>query len=152
MPHNYTKVRVIYADTDAMGIVYHTNYIKWFEIGRNEILRQLGLLYSDIEKQGFNLPLTEVNCHYYFPARYDDVLIVETFFDYITRIVVKFNYHIWDEQEKRLHAEGYTIHACTNLEGKVRRMPQIILDLKAQHNVKGDEHGSEIIKKRTGRT
>lgn len=138
MPHNLTKVRVIYADTDAMGIVYHTNYIRWFEVGRNEILRQLGLLYTDIEKHGFNLPLTEVNCHYLLPAKYDQLLIVETTFDYITRVVVKFNYHIWDEHKKRLHAEGYTIHACTNSDGKVRRIPQILLDLRAKHNIKGE--------------
>ena len=56
---NFTKVRVIYADTDAMGIVYHTNYIKWFELGRNELMRQLGVAYTELEKLGLNLPLTK---------------------------------------------------------------------------------------------
>jgi acyl-CoA thioester hydrolase len=136
--HNLTKIRVIYADTDAMGIVYHTNYIKWFEVGRNEIMRQSGLLYSEVEKHGYNLPLTEVNCHYLYPAKYDQLLVVETTIDYISRVVVKFNYKIWDEQRKKLLTEGYTIHACTNAEGKVRRIPQLLLDLKSKYNIKGE--------------
>jgi acyl-CoA thioester hydrolase len=136
--HNLTKIRVIYADTDAMGIVYHTNYIKWFEVGRNEIMRQLGLLYSEIEKHGHNLPLTEVNCHYLQAAKYDQVLVIETRIDLITRVIVKFTYKIWDEDRKKLLTEGYTIHACTNSEGKVRRMPQMILDLRNKYNIKGE--------------
>lgn len=138
MIHNLTNIRVIFADTDAMGIVYHTNYIKWFEIGRNEIFRQLGLLYSEIEKHGYNLPVTEANCHYLFPARYDQLLIVETTIAYISRTVIKFNYNIWDEHKKHKHTSGYTIHACTNNEGKVRRIPPLLLDLKAKYNIKGE--------------
>ena len=57
MLSNFTKVRVIYADTDAMGVVYHTNYIKWFELGRNEFMRQLGVPYTELGKLGLNLPL-----------------------------------------------------------------------------------------------
>jgi acyl-CoA thioester hydrolase len=135
---NLSKVRVIYADTDAMGIVYHTNYIKWFEIGRTEMFRQLGLLYSDVEKHGFNLPATEVYCNYLLPAKYDQLLIVETIIEYMTRVVIKFSYNIWDEHKKHLLTKGYTIHACTNKEGKVRRIPQILLDLKAKYNIKGE--------------
>lgn len=138
MLNNLTKIRVIYADTDAMGIVYHTNYIKWFEIGRNEFLRQAGLQYSEIESRGFYLPLTTVHCQYLIPAKYDQVLIIETIIDYIKRATAKFNYHIWDDQMKKILVEGYSIHACTNAEGKVRRMPQVILDLKNKHNIKGE--------------
>ncbi len=129
---------MIFADTDAMGIVYHTNYIKWFEVGRNEIMRQLGLPYTVVEKHGLNLPVIEVNCQYLLPAKYDDLLTIETRADFITRVMAKFIYKIWDEERKKLHAEGYTIHACTNAEGKVRRMPQIILDLKTKYNIKGE--------------
>lgn len=138
MVHNLTPVRVIFADTDAMGIVYHTNYIKWFEIGRSEIFRQLGLFYSEIEKHGFNFPVTEVYCNYLLPAKYDQLLFVETRIDYISRVVIKFFYNIWDEQKKHVLTSGYTIHACTNAEGKVRRIPQILLDLKAKYNIKGE--------------
>ncbi len=138
MVHNLTKIRVIYADTDAMGIVYHTNYIKWFEVGRNELMRQLGILYAEIEKQGYNLPLTRVNCHYLLPARYDQILVIETQIDYIKRASIKFNNNIWDEHRKNLLVEGYTVHACTNAEGKIRRIPQIILDPLSKYNIKGE--------------
>jgi acyl-CoA thioester hydrolase len=136
--HNLTKIRVIYADTDAMGIVYHTNYIKWFEIGRNEIMRQLGLLYTEVEKLGHNLPVLEVSCHYLLPAKYDQVLVIETRIEFISRVIVKFAYKIWDEERKKLLTEGYTTHACTNAEGKARRIPQILLDLKNKYNIKGE--------------
>ena len=72
-----SKIRVIYADTDAMGIVYHMNYIKWFEIGRNEYLRQIGYPYSRLEKEGIWLPVLGVTCEYKRPAKYDDVLLIK---------------------------------------------------------------------------
>jgi acyl-CoA thioester hydrolase len=132
---NFTKVRVIYADTDAMGIVYHTNYIKWFEVGRNELMRQLGVTYNELEKLGLNLPLTKVSCHYLLPAKYDHLLTIETKFDYIKRASIRFNSYIWDEEGKKLLVEGYTIHACTNMEGKIRRLPQLLLDLINKFNI-----------------
>lgn len=135
MPSNYTKVRVIYADTDAMGIVYHTNYIRWFELGRNELLRQLGVTYGELEKLGLNLPLTKVFCHYLLPAKYDQLVIVETRFDYIKRASIKFNSKIWDENKEKVLVEGYTIHACTNHEGKIRRIPRVILELTEKYKI-----------------
>ncbi|MBP7341434.1 MAG: thioesterase family protein [Smithellaceae bacterium] len=142
MLSNFTQVRIIYADTDAMGIVYHTNYIRWFELGRNELMRQLGVSYTELEKLGLNLPLTKVSCHYLAPAKYDQLVTVETAFDYIKRASIKFNSKIWDENRQKLHAEGYTIHACTNREGKIRRMPQVIVDLANKYDIKkGEEYG-----------
>ena len=135
MVSNFTKVRVIYADTDAMGIVYHTNYIKWFEVGRNELMRQLGVTYNELEKLGLNLPLTKVSCHYLLPAKYDQLLTIETKFDYIKRASIRFNSYIWDEEGKKLLVEGYTIHACTNMEGKIHRLPQLLLDLINKFNI-----------------
>jgi acyl-CoA thioester hydrolase len=125
---NLTKVRVIYADTDAMGIVYHTNYIKWFEIGRTELLRAVGLVYAQIESTGYNLPLTEAYCHYLLPARYDQILIVETELEYVKRASMKFNYIIWDDNMEKTFVEGYTVHACTNNQGKIVRIPTVITD------------------------
>jgi len=136
---NFTKVRVIYADTDAMGIVYHTNYIRWFEMGRNELMRQLGVAYAELEKLGLNLPLTRVSCHYLAPAKYDHLVIVETKFDYIKRASIKFNSRIWDEKHETLLVEGYTIHACTNNEGKIRRIPKLLLDLIDKYNINKGE-------------
>ena len=137
--YNLTKVRVLFADTDAMGVVYHTNYIKWFESGRNEFMRQLGIPYTEVAKLGLNLPLTEVNCNYHKFATYDQVLTIETKFDYIKRASIRFNSKIWDENRENLIAEGYTIHACTNNEGKIRRIPQLLLELINKYNISKGE-------------
>jgi acyl-CoA thioester hydrolase len=125
---NQVKIRVIYADTDAMGIVYHTNYIKWFEIGRTELLRGMGIVYAEMESQGYNLPLTEAYCHYLLPARYDQIIIVETEMEYLKRASMKFNYTISDEDKEKILVEGYTVHACTNNLGKIVRIPSFIVE------------------------
>jgi len=118
-----------------MGIVYHTNYIKWFEVGRNELMRKLGVAYAEMEKFGIYLPLTRAGCHYLLPAKYDDLLIIETGIDYIKRASLKFNSRIWDEKKQNLLVEGYTVHACVNREGKVLRIPpQILASLSKYKN------------------
>ena len=128
MRRNHVNIRVIYADTDAMGIVYHTNYIRWFEIGRTELLRSVGIVYAEMEAVGYNLPLTEAYCNYLFPAKYDQVIVVETELEYLKRASMKFLYTIWDEERGKALVEGYTIHACTNKMGKIVRIPSFILD------------------------
>jgi len=128
LKRNQVNIRVIYADTDAMGIVYHTNYIKWFEIGRTEMLRGMGIVYAKMEAQGYNLPLTEVYCNYLFPAQYDQIIVVETELEYLKRASMKFLYTIWDEDREKALVEGYTIHACTNKMGKIVRIPSFILE------------------------
>jgi acyl-CoA thioester hydrolase len=125
---NHVNIRVIYADTDAMGIVYHTNYIRWFEIGRTELLRSVGIVYAEMEAGGYNLPLTEAYCNYLFPAKYDQLIVVETELEYLKRASMKFLYTIWDEEREKALVEGYTIHACTNKMGKIVRIPSFILD------------------------
>jgi len=136
--NNFTKIRVIYADTDAMGVVYHTNYIKWFELGRNEFMRQLGVPYTELGKLGLNLPLIKVSCDYLKFAMYDQLLTIETKFDYIKRASIRFNSRIWDENKENVLVEGYTIHACTNNEGKIRRIPKLLLKLINKYNIKGE--------------
>ncbi|MGD1152557.1 MAG: thioesterase family protein [Syntrophales bacterium] len=128
MKRNRVNIRVIYADTDAMGIVYHTNYIKWFEIGRTELLRSVGIVYAEMEAQGYNLPLTEAYCNYLFPAKYDQIIVVETELEYLKRASMKFIYTICDEYREKALVEGYTIHACTNNLGKIVRIPSFILE------------------------
>ena len=122
------RIRAIYADTDAMGIVYHTKYIRWFEIGRIELLRKMGITYSEVEKDGFYLPVTRVYCHYHLPAHYDEIVLVETRIAYLKRASIKFTYLIWDESRENLLTEGYTIHACTDRDGKIIRVPSVITD------------------------
>jgi len=121
-----------------MGVVYHTNYIKWFEIGRSELMRQLGIPYTELGKVGLNLPLIKVSCEYLKFATYDQLLTVETEFDYIKKATVRYNSRIWNENKENLIAEGYTIHACTNNEGKIRRIPKLLLELINKYNIKGE--------------
>jgi acyl-CoA thioester hydrolase len=125
---NIVKIRVTYADTDAMSIVYHTNYIKWFEIGRTELLREKGVVYAEMETRGYNLPVIELWCHYLLPARYDQIVLVETEIVHMRRASIKFNYAIWDESKKDVLVEGSTTHACTNKLGKIVRLPEFIME------------------------
>ena len=122
------RVRVIYADTDAMGIVYHANYIKWFEVGRAELMREIGIIYSELELSGYMLPVTKIGCHYLSPAKYDDVLVIETAITNLRRASVRFDYIIRDEKKERVLAEGFTLHPFINREGKIVRVPRFIVD------------------------
>lgn len=128
MKKNEVKIRVIYADTDAMGIVYHANYFRWFEIGRTELLREMGVVYAELETEGYYLPLTRSSCHYLAPARYDETIIVETTISYFRRASIKFDYSILDEQRETVLVEGCTLHAFTNADGKIVRAPRELVD------------------------
>lgn len=109
-----SEVRVIYADTDAMGIVYHTNYIKWFEIGRNEYLRQIGFPYSDLEKEKLWLPVAGVECTYKSPAYYDDVLEINAWAGELKAATVNINYEIYRKSTGELLVTGSSKHAITD--------------------------------------
>ena len=109
-----TEIRVIYADTDAMGIVYHTNYIKWFECGRNEYLRQIGYPYSRLEEEGVWLPVAAVNCEYKAPAKYDDILLIQTSVGELKAATVIMKYEILNKTTGELLVTGSTKHAITD--------------------------------------
>ena len=128
MKKNEVKIRVIYADTDAMGIVYHANYFRWFEIGRTELLREMGVVYAELETEGYYLPLTRSSCHYLAPARYDETIIVETTISYFRRASIKFDYSILDDKRETVLVEGCTLHAFTNADGKIVRAPRGLVD------------------------
>jgi len=120
---NTTSIRVIFGDTDAMGIVYHSNYIRWFEVGRTELLREVGYSYRHWAEQGYHLPVIHVYCHYLKAAKYDDLLLIETRVETVNRASVKFQYKIWDERHEEEMTEGYTVHACVKADGKITRLP-----------------------------
>ena len=126
--NNLTTYRVIYGDTDQMGIVYYANYLRWFERGRAEFLRQIGLPYAAIEKAGFHFPVAEINCRYAQPARYDDVIQIETELVELGRASLSFNYRITRQADHSSLATGSTKHACIDHSGRVRRIPKILLD------------------------
>ena len=121
-----TQIRVIYGDTDQMGIVYYANYLRYFEAGRKEFIRAKGLRYRDFEERfELRLPVAEASVSYRTPARYDDVLTVETTIEDVKRASARFVYRVLRDAE--VVATGHTLHACVDLEGRVRRMPQELL-------------------------
>ncbi len=131
-----TKYRVIYGDTDRMGVVYHANYLRWFEMGRTELFRHLGLAYKDIEEKGILLPVSEAYCKYIRPAKYDDTLVIEACLDESVRGGMKFDYTITKESGGMVLVKGYTKHACINSQGKVVRRPGFLTDLIEKHSGK----------------
>jgi acyl-CoA thioester hydrolase len=111
--YNYSfKFRVRYQETDRMGIVYHSNYIIWFDMGRTEFMRSLGYAYNELEKEGIWLPIIEVGCTYKSPARYDDEITIETFIEELTRVKIKFGYRVYRGDE--LLVEGFTKQGFTS--------------------------------------
>lgn len=158
-----TAYRVIYGDTDQMGVAYYANYLRWFEMGRTEMFRRLGVTYGEIEAQGIALPVLEAFCKYHQPARYDDVIVVETILDPAVRAGMKFDYRVFRESDGGSHAgetdgerpfpsihvpkdgrvsgepllaEGYTRHACLNRKGRVVRPPAFLTEAIAAAKAK----------------
>jgi len=129
-----TTCRVIYGDTDNMGVAYHANYLRWFEMGRTEMFRFLGLTYKAIESKGVYLPVSEAYCKFKSPAHYDDLIVIETTLDTRVKGGVKFDYSIFQEGGKMLLVQGYTKHACLNGGGRVIRPPVFLLELIAAHS------------------
>ncbi len=121
-----TEIRVIYGDTDQMGVAYYANYLRWFEAGRNEFIRARGLTYREVEERfRLMLPVTEAHVAYKAPARYDDVVAVETSLADVRRASARFAYRVVRGGE--LLATGHTVHACVDLGGRVQRMPPELL-------------------------
>jgi acyl-CoA thioester hydrolase len=123
-----TQVRVRYAETDQMGIVYYANYLVWFEIGRVELLRSLGLAYSQLEKEHeCILPVVEASCRYRAPARYDDEILIETRPALLRGAVIKFAYRILrkaaEGEQPTLLAEGETVHVVCDDKLNKKSLP-----------------------------
>ena len=118
-----TQVRVTYAETDAMGVVYYANYLRWLEVGRTELMRSLGVAYREMEDGGAFLPVSEVFCKYHVPARYDDLLIIETTVDFLKRASIQFSYRILRQSDETLLITGSTLHAFVDREGKIVKVP-----------------------------
>lgn len=116
MTQGETFIRVRYAETDKMGIVYHSRYLDWMEVGRTEFFRQLGMPYSEIEKNNIFLPVIKVYCQYKSPAHYDDLLRIVTTITSLQEVRLVFHYEIF--KGDRLLALGETEHAFVNALGK----------------------------------
>jgi len=109
-----TYLTVRYAETDQMGIVHHSNYPIWFEVGRTEFLKSLGASYSSIEDSGVILPLFEINCQFKSPAKYEDNILIITSMKSISRVRVCFSYEVLNSSNNKLLATGETMHAWTD--------------------------------------
>lgn len=124
--------RVLYGDTDAAGIVYNANYLRYFEIGRTELMREWVCSYRDIERQGIVLPVTECYTRFKASAYYDDLLVIETTVSELKKLTCRFNYRICrhDPEAERLQllVKGYSVHASVTREGKLTPLPVHIVE------------------------
>jgi acyl-CoA thioester hydrolase len=119
-----TKIRVRYAETDKMGVVYHANHFIWFEVGRVELLRQLGFSYRDMEeKDQCFIAVVDARCRYKAPARYDEQIIVRTHLKNVRDSAIHFGYELIRESDGVLLAEGETTHIVTNAALKTAALP-----------------------------
>ena len=132
MRKSYSEIRVIYADTDAMGIAYHGNYAKWFEIGRTEYLRQMGYPYSVLEKDGLWLPVRTLTCNYKAPAVYDDVLKIATWVGKLGGASIEMNYEISRKATDDILVTGMTGHAVTDEKLKPIRLQKQFPEVHAK--------------------
>ena len=135
------QIRVRYGDTDQMGFAYYAHYLRWFEIGRAEMLRSLGTSYRAVEEAGTSLPVIEAQCRYLKPARYDDLIVIETGVLTLQRASVRFGYRV--RRDGELLAFGHTEHCFLTRAGKPGRpAPELAEMLARAPRVPEDWEGS----------
>jgi acyl-CoA thioester hydrolase len=128
---NKLNLRISYADTDQMGMVYYANYLRYFERGRTELLRQIGINYKELEEKGFYLPVLTAECKYISPAKYDDVIIIETRIQEVTAASITCYYEV--KLDEKLLVIGKTKHAFVNKDLKPVRIPKDIKEILEKH-------------------
>lgn len=127
---NETRLRVRYAETDQMGVVYHSNHLIWFEVGRVELMRQMGFSYRDMEREdGRFIAVGEVKCRYRAPVYYDEEVIVRTWLKAVRDSVIVFSYELARAETGALLAEGETTHIVTDSQMKVAALPDKYLSV-----------------------
>lgn len=131
MPSSVSTLRVRYAETDKMGVVYYANYLVWFEVARADLLRSLGWSYREMEAAGISLPVIEARCRYLRPARYDDEIDVTTEGRMLSPVRMEFHYQVVRKADKTVAAEGATVHAALDASGKPCRLPARVREVFA---------------------
>ena len=127
---NETRLRVRYAETDQMGVVYHSNHLIWFEVGRVELMRQMGFSYRDLEREeGRFIAVAEVKCRYRAPVFYDEEVVVRTWLKNVRESVIVFQYELVRGDNGTLLAEGETTHVVTDAKMKVTTLPEKYLSV-----------------------
>ena len=122
---NETRLRVRYAETDQMGVVYHSNHLIWFEVGRVELMRQMGFSYRDMEREdGLFIAVAEATCRYRAPVYYDEEVVVRTWLKKVRESVVIFSYELTRPNNGTLLAEGETKHIVTDSRMNVAALPE----------------------------
>jgi acyl-CoA thioester hydrolase len=122
---NETRLRVRYAETDQMGVVYHTNHLIWFEVGRVELMRQMGFSYRDMEREdGRFIAVAEASCRYRAPVFYDEEVIIRTRLKTVRESVIIFAYELTRAETGALLAEGQTTHIVTDSNMRVATLPE----------------------------
>ncbi len=120
---NKTEHRVRYADTDHFGVVYYARYLDWFEAGRTEILREKGITYSELEKKDLFAPVVEIKVNYHKPARYDEIIVLETTVEHVGNSSVKFAYKVLNKETNEVLCEAYTVNVFINKDMKPQNIP-----------------------------
>lgn len=123
MPSSVTTLRVRYAETDKMGVVYYANFLVWFEVARADLLRALGWTYREMEAAGVSLPVIEAHCDYARPARYDDEIEIRTEGEMVSPVRMRFNYTVVRKVDQVIAAQGHTVHAAVDASGRPCRLP-----------------------------
>jgi acyl-CoA thioester hydrolase len=123
----FTRLRVRYAETDRMGVVYYANYLVWFEVARADWLRETGWSYREMEAAGISLPVIEALCQYRQPARYDDEIEIRTGARLISPVRVRFDYEVM--HDGALLSSGHTVHAAVDGTGRPCRLPERVREL-----------------------
>jgi acyl-CoA thioester hydrolase len=123
-----SRTRVRYKDTDQMGIAHHSNYIVWFEIGRTDLCRETGFPYSEIERRGFLLVVTEVGCRFRIPFRYDEEIVIRTTVEQAASRAMRFSYELLNASGEVQHATGFSAHMWLDRETRkpVRADPDVM--------------------------
>ncbi len=122
---NETRIRVRYAETDQMGVVYHANHFIWFEVGRVELLRQFGFSYKDMEQEDdCFIAVVDARCRYRAPVHYYDEVIVRTYLRQVREKMIRFGYELRGSENSELLAEGETTHVVANSKMKSRALPE----------------------------
>ena len=131
MATSVSTLRVRYAETDKMGVVYYANYLVWFEVGRADLLRSLGWSYREMELAGVSLPVIDAQCSYQRPARYDDEIEIRTIGRLLSPVRMEFEYQVITTHNQAVAATGKTVHAALDPSGRPCRLPQRVREVFA---------------------
>ncbi|MBI4799570.1 MAG: acyl-CoA thioesterase [Desulfarculus sp.] len=132
------ETRPLFADVDAMNVVYYGQYLRFFELGRAEMMRSSGRAYVEMAAQGLHLPVTEAHLRYRRPAFYDDLIVIETWLAWLKKASLRFEYRLLRAdgggREQEL-VSGYTVHGCVTVQGKIAPLPDWVATCLRPHVV-----------------